>query len=146
MPVINCYMAWCVFATPDFDNAVAAVILSHHLSSAHPAPAKPNAPSISAPKLSAGIYEDQYDSFKRNWDAYKDNVSIPADKIGIHLLSCCIPELRANVECQDTNISAKTEALEAIKSHAVVSVAVSVLKTKRNRASLPSSRITAKPY
>ena len=71
MPIIKCYMPDCVFETPNLDNAVAAVILSHHLSSAHPAPAQPKAPTIPAPKISAGIYEDQYDSFKRNWDAFK---------------------------------------------------------------------------
>ena len=70
MPVIDCYMTGCTFATPNLDNAVAAVILSHHLSSAHPAPAQPKAPSIPPPSISGGIYEDQYDSFKRNWDSY----------------------------------------------------------------------------
>ena len=132
MPVIDCYVTGCTFATPNLDNAVAAVILSHHLSSAHPVPAQPKAPSIPPPEISAGIYEDQYDSFKRLWDSYKGNVTIADDKIGIHLLSCCTPELRANVECQDPDVSSKTEVevLEAIKRHAVVSVAVSVLRTE----------------
>ena len=55
MPIIKCYMPDCVFETPNLDNAVAAVILSHHLSSAHPAPAQPKAPTVPAPKISAGI-------------------------------------------------------------------------------------------
>ena len=87
MPIIKCNMPDCVFETPNLDNAVAAVILSHYLSSAHPAPAQPKASTIPAPKISAGIYEDQYDCFKRNRDSYKENVHISADKIGVHLLS-----------------------------------------------------------
>ena len=53
MPVINCYVAECEFATPDVDSAVAAVMLSHHLQTEHPAPVQIKAPTIPAPSVTA---------------------------------------------------------------------------------------------
>ena len=55
MPPIPCYVTECDFTTHDLDNAVAAVVLSHHLSTAYPSPAPTKAPAIPAPKLT-GAY------------------------------------------------------------------------------------------
>ena len=67
MLTIPCHIAGCTFLTPDVDNAVAAVMLSHHLSSTHPAPAQRKAPVIPQPKVTGNIYKDQWDSFAREW-------------------------------------------------------------------------------
>ena len=76
MPAIPCYINGCSFKTPDaLDSAVAAVVLSHHLSSSHPTPAPKKAPAISPPKLTGGVYEDQWDAFVREWDVYKGTVT-----------------------------------------------------------------------
>ena len=132
MPAIQCHLPACTFSTPDVDSAVAAVMLAHHLSSAHPAPAQRKAPTIPQPKVTASIYEDQWDSFTREWIVYKETVSMPADKIPVYLLSCCSQELKSSVERADPAITTKSEAdvLAAIKRHAVISVAVSVLRTE----------------
>jgi len=54
------------------------------------------------------------------------------DKVPVYLLACCSPELKASVERSNPNITTKTEAdvLAAIKRHAVISVAASVLRTE----------------
>ena len=132
MPAINCYLPGCTFATPDVDSAVAAVMLGHHLSSAHPAPAQRKIPTIPQPKLGPGIYKDQWNSFTREWEVYKETVSIPLEKILVYLLACCEPDLKSSVERSDPRLSSKSESdvLASIKRHAVVSVAVSVLRTE----------------
>ena len=132
MPVIPCHIAGCAFATPDVDNAVAAVMLGHHLGTAHPAPASKKAPTIPPPKVTGNIYEGQWDCFKREWSVYKGTVAITADKLPIYLLACCDQDLKSSVEKANPNITAQDETavLAAIKRHAVVSVAASVLRTE----------------
>ena len=132
MPAIQCYITGCNFSTPDVDSAVAAVMLGHHLSSAHPAPAPTKAPTIPQPKVTGSIYEDEWDSFTREWAVYKGTVAITTARIPVYLLACCSAELKASVERADPTITTKseTEVLAAIKRHAVVSVAASVLRTE----------------
>ena len=59
-------------------------------------------------------------------------VAIPAGQLPVYLLACCSQELKDSVEKADPTITTKSEAavLTAIKRHAVVSVAVSVLRTE----------------
>ena len=132
MPAIHCHILNCTFSTPDVDNAVAAVMLGHHLTSAHPAPAPRKTPVIPQPKVTGNIYEDQWDCFAREWAVYKETVSIAADKLPVYLLACCSQELKSSVERANPAIATQTEAevLVAIKRHAVVSVAASVLRTE----------------
>ena len=130
--MINCYLPACNFATPDVDSAVAAVMLGHHLSTDHPAPSQRKAPTIPPPKVTTSIYEDQWDVFTREWSLYKETVSMPADRISVYLLSCCSQDLKSSVERADPAVTTKAESevLAAIKRHAVISVAVSVLRTE----------------
>ena len=120
------------FRTPDVEPTVAVVMLGHHLTSAHPAPVQRKAPTIPQPKVTGNIYEDQWDSFAREWAVYKETVSITDDKLPVYLLSCCSSDLKSNVEKANPIISTHTEVevLAAIKRHAVVSVAASVLRTE----------------
>ena len=132
MPVIPCYITNCEFSTPYVDSTVAAVILGHHLSSAHPAPPSRKAPTIPQPKVTGNIYEDQWDCFTREWAVYKGTVAITNDKLPVYLLACCSADLKSSVESANPTITTQVEAdvLAAIKRHAVVSVAASVLRTE----------------
>ena len=132
MPVVNCHITGCTFATPDVDNAVAAVMLSHHLTSEHPAPLPRKAPAIPPPKTAGNIYEDQWDCFVREWVAFKESNRIADDKLPLYLLGCCSPELKSNVERANPTIATQPEAdvLAVIKRHAVISMAASVLRTE----------------
>ena len=105
MPAIQCYITSCDFSTPDMDSTVAAVILSHHLSSVHPAPAPTKAPAIPLPKVTVNIYEDQWDCFTREWAVYKGTVSITTDKLPVYLLACCSSELKSSVERANPTIT-----------------------------------------
>ena len=106
------YIGGCTSKTPDgLDNAFAAVVLSHHLSSSHPTPAPKKAPAIPPPKLTGGVYEDQWDAF------VKGTVTISASELLVHLLAYCNPDLKSSVERADPRITSKseTEVLKEIK-------------------------------
>ena len=131
MPEVQCHITGCEFKTPDVSDAVGAVMLGHHLSTSH-APAPKKVPAIPQPKVTGNIYEDQWDCFEREWGVYKETVEIAANKVPVYLLACCSPELKASVERSNPHITKKPEAnvLAAIKRHAVISVAASVLRTE----------------
>ena len=132
MPVIQCHITNCEFSTPDVDSAIAAVMLAHHLSTAHPAPVPTKAPTIPQPKVTGNIYEDQWDCFTREWAVYKGTVAITTDRLPVYLLACCSADLKSSVERANPTITTQSEedVLSAIKWHAVVSVAASVLRTE----------------
>ena len=119
MPAIQCHIAGCLFTTPDVDGAVAAVMLGHHLSSAHPVPVGKKAPVIPPPKVTGNIYGDQWDCFTREWTVYKDTVAIMPDKLPVYLMACCDPDLKSSVEKSNHGITGQSETavLAAIKQH-----------------------------
>ena len=63
---------------------------------------------------------------------YKRKVAITTEKLPVYLMACCSADLKSSVERADPTITTKSEAevLAAIKRHAVVSVAASVLRTE----------------
>ena len=77
------------------------------------------------PKLTGGVYEDQWDAFVREWDVYQGTVTISTSELPVHLLACCNPDLKYSVERADPRITSKseTEVLKEIKRHALISVA-----------------------
>ena len=132
MPVIQCHIADCPFVTEDVGDAVAAVVLSHHLASSHPptAPAPAKRPVVSKPTVSTNIYAEEWASFLSDWEVYKGSVAIPDGQTGIYLVDCCSDELRQSVVGSDPKIRTKTEeqVLELLKNHAVIRVAKPVLR------------------
>ena len=92
MPAIQCHIASCMFATPDVDGAVAAVMVGHHLSSAHPVPFGKKAPVILPPKVTGYICEGM---------GCKDPVGIMPEKLPVYLMTCCDPDLKSSVEKSD---------------------------------------------
>ena len=66
------------------------------------------------------------------WEVFKQASNIPADKVSIYLVNCCDTELKASVQKENPQITTRTEAdiLAAIKRHAVINVASSILQTE----------------
>ena len=96
MPAIQCHIADCPFVTEDVGDAVAAVVLSHHLASSHPptAPAPAKRPVVSKPTVSTNIFAEEWASFLSDWEVYKGSVAIPDGQTGIYLVDCCSDDLR----------------------------------------------------
>ena len=74
MPIVQCHVEACVFATPDASDAVGAVMLSHHLSTAHAATvttAAQKAPKINPPKITLGLFEKNWQSIISSWEDFQ---------------------------------------------------------------------------
>ena len=65
MTAVDCYIEGCEYTTPEVSDAAGAVMLAHHLSTTHPAPATAKAPPIPHPRVSQRIHEDNWDCFMR---------------------------------------------------------------------------------
>ena len=100
MPPIQCYIDGCEFETPDMGEALAAVVLSHHLSTEH-APQVPAAARTARVKMKKPdrpiVKEDSTDQdwaiFEFEWGRYCTAVGITAkeDMLRSEILNCCDP-------------------------------------------------------
>ena len=74
MPLINCNIAGCDFATPNVADAAGAVFLSHHLTAANP-PAQraqvAKAEKVNRPEVEKGITSEDWEYFLKRWANYK---------------------------------------------------------------------------
>ena len=125
MPIINCPIDGCDYATPDVDGVVAAALITTHAIThnvaAHNVPAakveKVKRPSIS----SAGTSED-WSYFTSRWDDYVAATKVSGKDKVIQLLECCDEQLRNDLTRNaGGTLTNKTEVdvLKAIKTLAV---------------------------
>ena len=122
MTEVGCYIDGCTYTSR-------AVMLGHHLSTAHPVPATAKTPPIHKPRVSLKIHEDAWDCFTREWDVFKQASSIPEGRVRLNFVNYCEADPKASVQKDDPQITGKTEAenLNAIKRNAVINVASSIL-------------------
>ena len=133
MPPVQCYIDGCEFETPDMGEALAAVVLSHHLSTEH-APQAPGSRSrVEMKKPDRPIVkEDSTDQdwaiFEFEWGRYCKAVGITAkeDVLRSELLNCCDPALRQRllemVGPETLNTTTEEDLKAQIKEIAVLSV------------------------
>ena len=133
MPPVQCYIDGCEFETPDMGEALAAVVLSHHLSTEH-APQAPGSRSrVEMKKPDRPIVkEDSTDQdwaiFEFEWGRYCKAVDITAkeDVLRSELLNCCDPALRQRllemVGPETLNTMTEEDLKALIKEIAVLSV------------------------
>ena len=77
MTEVGCYIDGCTYTIPTVSDAAGAVMLVHHLYTAHPVPNTAKAPPIPQQRVSFKIHEDAWDCFTREWDVFKQASSIP---------------------------------------------------------------------
>ena len=101
MPCYDCPRDGCDYSTPNVPDAVAAVILQDHLKTVHPVtPAgmkKAKPPSMSLPKVTRDIMDDQWASFVNEWESFKSTTELPQDGVNRYLLSCCKEDLQTSI-------------------------------------------------
>ena len=78
MPITNCDVVGCDFATEDVGDAVAAVQLGRHYALQHPiAAAVPNKPPhLPLPKITGQINQERFTAFKAEWSTYKTTANL----------------------------------------------------------------------
>ena len=135
MPIIQCPIQDCTYATEDVDPAIAAALLTIH-NNAHTsatvtgaaAPTRQRAPKIDRPKISRGSSEEVWNSFTTRWSLFKRGTYLSTGETVQHLFQCCDDELGDSILKGNPNVVNGTEdvLLAAIKQLAVVPVAISV--------------------
>ena len=133
MVVVTCPLATpvtdCEYATPDHEAAIVAVLLKHHLDTAHATPppqppvppAHPVAPGgqtagmkmqLDRPRIAAGSTTQDWDHFVRNWTNYKTLTRVAAEHVNTLLVECCEENLK-NLMFGQYDAAGQTAASEA---------------------------------
>ena len=138
MPIIQCPIQGCTYATEDVDPAVAAALLvlhnnEHALASTAgaAAPTRQRAPKIERPKISRGSSEEAWNTFSTRWSLFKRGTHLSPPETVQHLFQCCDDDLGDSILKGHPSAVNGTEAvlLAAIKQLAVVPVAISVRRS-----------------
>ena len=130
MPVLNCPIESCAFATPDVDIAGAVAILTIHGSIHQNAPHQPvvpivRAPKLERPKIKMNATSEEWNAFHRRWETYRRGSGITDASAAAQLLECTTEEL-GNITLRafpGFTTLAREEATRVLKSLAVVPVA-----------------------
>ena len=138
MVVLRCPFNECVEEIADDDKDIAIAIFNAHVST-HNVTGRPHgggssskSEKLTRPKLTQGMLEEAWNSFKALWELYKTGAGLSAQKCGLQLIYCCDSELIEQVVRTDPVIASKPEEelLEAMKKLAVVPVAIGVRRSE----------------
>ena len=132
MPVVECPEEECDYITPDVGDTVGGALIAYHLTKSHPAQAPARPPKLPQPKVKGRITEEVFDSFRKDWERFKEGSALTPAMVNVFLLDCCESELKTDILRESPDLEGKREhdILEAIKKHAVVVVAPSVVQTE----------------
>ena len=132
MAILDCYVEGCPFRTPDTTDANGAVIMGHHLSSAHRPVPEAGAGGqdrsklrLEKPKLCGGATSEDWSHFERDWATYKDICRVTDESQAKKVLfECCEQGLKHLMYGQYTSAqqeaATERELLDAMKRLAVV--------------------------
>ena len=138
MTVLRCPFSDCSEEISEDDKDIAIAMFNAHVST-HTVNGRPRGSSSSSksekltrPKLTQGMLEETWNSFKALWELYKTGAGLSAEECGLQLIYCCDDELMEQVVRADPLIVSKPEEeqLEAIKKLAVVPVAIGVRRSE----------------
>ena len=135
MPVFNCPLDGCTYATDDIDAAVAASMLIIHNNvhvneSAQRSKQKP--PKIDRPEIGRDSSEETWNMFIAKWQMFKDGTQLSQSDTVRQLFQCCDDELGdAIIKGHSAAInSSETELMRVIKQLAVTPVSVVVRRSE----------------
>ena len=129
----------CVFKTPeDLPKSVALAIFTAHVTEHTAPPAAPttaqarSGPKLERPKVEMGISMEEWNVFKRRWDAYVIGSGLDADTCTSQLFDCTGEELGNTIlKSKSTILSGTTKDLLAtMKDLAVIAVAPGVVRAE----------------
>ena len=80
MPILECPIESCTFATQDIDIGAAAIVLQIHGSVHQNAPHRPvphvRAPKLERPRIKMNATSEEWNAFQRRWDTYRTGSGI----------------------------------------------------------------------
>jgi len=136
MTVLNCPIPGCGFATDDVDVVGAAAILNAHtythMAVAQQAAPPVRGPKLDRPKLQLNCTNEDWNAFQRRWETYRTGSGIRDDNAAGQLLECTTEQLGNILLRAEPAFTTKpiAEALQVLKSVAVVPVALGVLRSE----------------
>ena len=100
MPVIDCPITDCEYATPDVDPIVAAALITTH-ATIHNATASPAAiakvEKVKRPTISSAGTSEDWTYFLSRWTDYVEATKVSGKDKVIQLLECCDEHLRKDL-------------------------------------------------
>ena len=136
MPILECPIESCTFATQDIDIGAAAIVLQIHGSVHQNAPHRPvphvRAPKLERPRIKMNATSEEWNAFQRRWDTYRTGSGITDASAAAQLLECTTEDL-GNITLRaypDFTTSTMEEAIRLLKSLAVVPVALGVVRAE----------------
>ena len=138
MPVLNCPIPDCGYVTEDVDVVGAAAQLNIHAlmhqrgGGTMVRSSKQKPPKIDRPSISVGATEEQWNTFIKRWNLFKQGTDIPDGQLASQLWQCCDSDLEEDLFKDVNDITNMNEdaLLQAIKRLAVITKATSVRKTE----------------
>ena len=132
MPVLNCPFPDCDFVTEDVDVVGAAAQLNIHAiiheqggGATLGGSTKQKPPKIERPTISVGCTEEQWNTFTKRWNLFKQGTDIPDGQVPSQLWQCCDSDLEEDLfkDVYDIQNISEDDLLQAIKRLAVISKA-----------------------
>lgn len=134
MPVINCPLDGCSFATEDVDAAIAASLLILHNNvhlNENAKCSKQKPPKIDRPHIGKDCTEEVWNTFTQKWTMFKESTELSSAETLRQLFQCCDDELgdallKGHSQAINSN---EEELMKTIKLLAVVPVSVVVRRS-----------------
>ena len=108
MPVFNCPIATCDYATDDISEALAATLLQIHGTTHAPAPAAP---------LAATPANHRAPKFSTRWEMFKRGIHLSPEELVNHLFQCCDEALgNAVLKCSRQTLLLLSRGMKPLSS------------------------------
>ena len=130
MPVIECPINGCDYATTDVEASVAVALLNIH-NNVHVASnnvAKQRPPKLDRPTIAKESSEEVWNTFNSRWKLFKRGTHLSEEETVQQLFQCCEEELGDAIlkSYSDAVTGTEEQLLQAIKQLAVIPVAICV--------------------
>ena len=98
MPIVQCPITNCNYATPDVEAAIAAALISTHATS-HTNSSAIKAPveKVRRPTISLSGTSEDWSYFLSRWEDYKAATKLQSAECITQLLECCEEQLRRDL-------------------------------------------------
>ena len=138
MPELRCPFSGCSEVVNEDDKEIAIAMFNAHVCthtagrSADRSNSSSKSEKIARPKISQGMMEESWNSFKLQWKIYKSSASLSTEDGKLQLIYCCEQSLLEHVLRSDPDITNKSEIeqLNSIGKLCVVPVAMGVRRSE----------------
>ena len=96
MPVVECPIPGCGYATPDFDALIVVALLNTHIA-IHTSGQAAKVEKVKRPTIAAAGSSEEWAYFESRWSDYVEATRITGKDRVVQLLECCDEPLRKDL-------------------------------------------------